>query len=117
MSTDHKLTTDEMLDALGALYTPEYGDWVLTVHHILTEPTCPSASIAPEDWYERNGPEFGGFQAMADTIEGAVAAAVLSAYSVLIQRLPFRPGVPWTNFADDESLKGIIAALDAQVRS
>lgn len=26
-----------------------FGDWILSMHHILTEPVCPTASVYPED--------------------------------------------------------------------
>jgi hypothetical protein len=109
------LTTEELLDSLGALYTEEFGDWVLSVHKILTEPTSTSASIHPEDWDKtRHGEPFGGFQAVGSTVDQAAHNAAALAHAVLIQRLPFEPGVPWTNFGDNAALKKIIAALDEE---
>lgn len=103
------LTRDELLTVLGSLYTREVGDWELTLHHTLTEPTCPGATVKPEN---PHGSTFSGFMAMGDTIEEAIHGALLQAYEVLILRKGFEPGVPWTNRGDDVELQKIIKALD-----
>jgi len=58
-----------------------FSDVVLTVHHILTEPTCPSVKIAFEM------PERAGTDVLAhgcgDTLEEAIANAVAKAKDVL----------------------------------
>lgn len=103
-----ELTTDEMIKALGIIYTPEFGDWDLTTSASLTEPTCPSATIAPE--YE-NDLGF-SFQAYGDTVEEAVAGAVKQAFEALVARQGFRPLVPWTNPGDATGLARVLEAMD-----
>lgn len=103
------MTRDDLLKVLGRLYTPEIGDWELTLHHTLTEPTCPTATVRPE---YTEGCKFGGFVAMGGTIDEAIDGALIQAYETLILRKGFEPGVPWTNFEDEPELERIIAALD-----
>lgn len=103
------MTRDDLLKVLGRLYTPEIGDWELTLHHTLTEPTCPTAIVRPE---YTEGCKFGGFVAMGGTIDEAIDGALIQAYETLILRKGFEPGVPWTNFEDEPELERIIAALD-----
>ncbi|HYC64619.1 MAG TPA: hypothetical protein VEC14_07815 [Reyranellaceae bacterium] len=84
---------DAALDRLGGLYTEETGDWMLEVGHTLTEPTCPSARIAPE------GNNSTRYMAIGDTIREAIltAANMCHAEQVLKKRLPDGAGVPFTN--------------------
>lgn len=103
------LSRKQLLDALGSLYTPQIGDWELTLHHTLTEPTCPGATVKPEN---KHGSSFSGFMSIGNTIDQAIDGALQQAYDVLILRKGFEPGVPWTNRGDDAELAKIIHALD-----
>jgi hypothetical protein len=58
------------LSKLDGLYAKTEEDWVLEVHHMLTEPTCPSARIAREDSNALR------YTVARDTIEEAIEAAV-----------------------------------------
>lgn len=102
------LTRDQLLDALGNLYTSEFGDWELAVYHTLTEPTCPTAIVKPEN----EASAFEGFVCTADTLEEAIDGALRQAYSAMILREGFEPGVPWTNAEDGAELAKLIQALD-----
>lgn len=104
-----KLNREELLSALGSIYCPTIGDWEISLHHTLTEPTCPGATVKPENEY---GSTFSGFVCIADTIDAAIDGALQQAYDVLILRKGFEPGVPWTNRGDDAELARILKALD-----
>lgn len=105
------LSVAEMLDALGDAYTDQYGDWLLEVNHILTEPTCPTAVIHPED--DEAAKELGlYFRSDADTIEDAVANVVALAYATLVKRQPFVSGVPWSNPGENDGAAKFWAAHD-----
>ena len=102
-------STDEMMRALGEIYTPEFGDWALHVRHTLTEPTCPTATIEQE--YDNGLGLY--FRADADTIDQAISAVVAQAYRCLILREVFTPLVPWSNPGDKTGPQRMWAAIDA----
>lgn len=61
----------ELPDWTGKVpYKRENGDLILTVHHILTEPTCPTVSLQWENTGERI------FRADCDTLDEGVNAAL-----------------------------------------
>jgi hypothetical protein len=106
--TDAKLpSVKRMMKALGGLYTDEYGDWLLEVSHILTEPTCPTAIIRAECG-EAPSPIF---RADADTISKAIKGAVTAAYVTLILRQDKPQTVPWSE-QGDSLLTGVFGAID-----
>ena len=76
------------MDALSDLYEKTGKDWILQVSHILTEPTCPTASIYPE-----NEPT-DRYRADRDTIEDAINAAVDMAYRELVLGEKIDPEFP-----------------------
>lgn len=105
------MTRKELLDALGEIYTPKFGDWELVVQHTLTEPTCPSATVRPE--FAMGEHRFSGFTAWADDVDAAIDLALESAYRALIKREPYNlDGQPFSNRGDAEALAAIIAELD-----
>lgn len=65
--------------AFGALYSKTGMDWLLQVHHILTEPVCPCAMIHAEGDDPAN-PKWPAFSEGATTIEEAIRAVVAAAY-------------------------------------
>lgn len=76
------------MDALSDLYEKTGKDWVLQVSHILTEPTCPTASIYPED------DPTDKYRADRDTIEDAINAAVDMVYRELVLGEKIDPEFP-----------------------
>lgn len=103
-------TTEEMLDALGNCWTEEFGELELTVHHTLTEPTCPSAIIATEN---KNGPSW---RTDEDTIPGAISKAVTAAYITIIERNPKPMTFPAPDVDEDQRVAKFLAALDAKIK-
>lgn len=69
------MTFKEQVAPLRGLYKVTGYDWDLTVHHTLTEPTCPSVFIKPfaakDDKHAPAGERFD-----CDTLEEGIAAAV-----------------------------------------
>ncbi len=43
------MKTEDYCDILSELYSATFRDWNLTISVCLTEPTCPTISITPED--------------------------------------------------------------------
>lgn len=85
------LTTKQKMDALGnVLYGETKHDWELTVHHTLTEPTCPVANVQPE------GMQSTRYACFADTVEEAIAASVNAAYREWVEERPGERMVPWS---------------------
>jgi len=67
-------------------------DWVLTVNHDLTEPTCPTATIRPADEDEN----WQRWRADRDTIEDAIETVLAVAHAALFAGSA-DTGVPWSN--------------------
>ena len=78
----------EKLEALSILYEKTGKDWILHVSHILTEPTCPTASIHPE------GEPTDRYRADRDTIEDAINVAIDMAYRELVLGEKIDPEFP-----------------------
>jgi hypothetical protein len=86
------MTKDEKLEKIqDALWRRTQRDWVLAVHHILTEPVCPSATIQCED----DEAKYQYWRADRDTIDEAIDAVIAYAYAGLFERSE-AIGVPWT---------------------
>lgn len=82
------------LQKLGALYEKTGKDWVLEVHHILTESTCPTVCIYPE------GNDSTRYRFDRDTIEEGIAAAANAVYREVILGEKIEPECPFTNPGD-----------------
>lgn len=89
-------TIKEILEPLvkADLYTSTGVDWALRIHHDVTEPTCPTATITPELRHSCR------YRYDADTIEEAVIGTVAMAYQELVQKIPLtRQAFPVTDFS------------------
>lgn len=82
------MTRQEMLDAIGSLYTSEFGDIKLSVSLILTEPVCPTATIVFEESEVEGGDQadYPYFRADEGTIDESIDAVVRLAYEGLVNR-------------------------------
>lgn len=89
----------ELMKKLGSLYERTNVDWQLEVTHCLTEPTCPTARVYPED-----KPNFVRYCADADTIEEAINRTLQLAYDELIGGRVVQPDFPVTQDSDVEYL-------------
>lgn len=72
------MTIKENLERLAELYSKTGEDWILTVSHILTEPTCPQAVIRPE------GSNMLRYAVHANTIEEAIIKSASLVYREVI---------------------------------
>ena len=88
-----KLTRDEKLAVLneGLNWNNEGGDWILEIHHILTEPVCPTANIRQEMKHTTK------YMVHADTLDEAIDQCIDLAYRGEILKEPVRGNTPWTN--------------------
>lgn len=116
-SRDHAPTSDIALEIINEKLSGLYGltgeDWLLTVSHSLTEPSCPTAWVHPE-----SDAGFQYFRSDADTIEGAIASAVDQAHRCLILRQDFTRGFPLAYAPDEEKVRrwlGLAASSAEQV--
>lgn len=110
MKIPERLPSHEvMLEALGELWTPEYGELELEVHQSLTEPVCPTATISFED-----GPKAFYFRTDMDTIDEAIRTVVAAAYITLIERRPKPDTFPVGERDEDKNLAAVLAAIDEQ---
>jgi hypothetical protein len=100
-------TYEEMLEALGEMWTERYGELELKVNCILTEPTCPTAIIKTE---RRQGPMF---RADCDTIEEAIRTVVRAAYITLVERKPKPDTFPFDNLDSEKRVRLFLKTLDA----
>lgn len=87
-----------LMDALCQLWSLTHHDWDLTLHHCLTEPTCPSASVQPE-----GHDEFTLFWCSGDTIDEAIDGALFLAYSYVINGNEVPDMLPFSNPGDDRA--------------
>lgn len=91
----------DKIDQLGDLYLATGEDWVLEVHHVLTEPCCPSACVYPE------GQRTSRYRTDRDSIEESINASVELAYREMVlgedidTEFPLsqykKPTFPWTH--------------------
>ena len=86
------------LKKLDKLYEITGQDWVLEIHHILTEPTCPTVCIRPED------SNMARYRIDCDSIEEGVQRAVDLVYREVILGEKIEPECPFTN-PDDHKPK------------
>jgi|TARA_Y100000310_G_C20650690_1_gene799262 metal-sulfur cluster biosynthetic enzyme len=87
----------EKIEALGELYDKTGDDWTLTVHHTLTEPTCPTAVVCAE------GSNAVRYRVDADTIEEAINRSVDLAHRELILGEEIKSECPFTNPDDHKA--------------
>lgn len=97
-----------MLDALGNCWTKEFGELELSVHHVLTEPVCPTAIVATEN---DRGPSW---RVDDDTISEAVNGAVAAAYATIIERKSKPLTFPAPPHDEDQRVARFLAAIDAR---
>lgn len=88
------MSLKKTLAKLDDLYGATGVDWDLTIHHSLTEPTCPSVAINPE------GMNLNRFRVDADSIEEGIETAVQMVFEQVILGLPGQSSAPWTNSDD-----------------
>lgn len=69
---------EEAMHRLGELYSKTGKDWVITMHHILTEPVCPTVNIHPEDY------PINKYAVHANTVDEAIIASCELAYKDVI---------------------------------
>lgn len=103
--------TDHM-GKLGNLFQETGHDWCLEVHHILTEPTCPSVCISPE------GSNIARYMVHADSIEAGIEIACSRVYREVIKRERVGHSAPITNAHDKiylEWLEARWAGSDAEL--
>lgn len=82
---------ESKLKPLSDLYSKTRQDWVLEVSHILTEPTCPTATIRPE------GSNSLRYSVHRDTVVEAIVAAADIACREMIHGVPIQSESPVTN--------------------
>jgi len=87
---------EDKLKPLSGLYSKGWGDWVIEIHHILTEPTCPTATIRPENSNAAR------YSVHRDTVVEAIAAAADLVYREQVLGQPITPESPITNPDDRE---------------
>ena len=75
----------------SALWDRTKEDWVLTLDHCLTEPTCPTATIRCEN--REAGWSY--WRADRDTIEEAIEAVIELSHAGLFRKFEGL-GVPWS---------------------
>jgi hypothetical protein len=86
------VSDNEKMDRVGnELWQRTKTDWVLTLSHDLTEPTCPTAVIRPADRAEK----LQYWRADADTIDEAISRVVDLAHAALFDGAP-GTGTPWS---------------------
>lgn len=72
------MSIKDTLKKLDELYTLTKEDWVLEIHQIITEPTCPIVIIRPE------GSDTMRFSVHRDSIEEGIEAAVDLVYREIV---------------------------------
>jgi len=82
------------IDRLSDLYRLTGDDWVLIVHHVLTEPTCPTVIIRREDSNALR------YRFDRDTIEEGIQAATEAVYREVVLGQTIEPETPITNSDD-----------------
>lgn len=97
--TDLKAT----MSKLDKLFSKTRMDWTLSVHHCLTEPTCPTVVIEPEDMHTAR------YRIDADSIEQGIAEAVERVYREVMLGQIIEPLAPFTN-PNDKCLESLLAA-------
>lgn len=87
----------DVMAKLDDLYERTGLDWVLTVHHVLTEPTCPTVAINPE------GLQCARYRIDCDSIEQGIAEAVERVHREVVLGQVIEPLAPFTS-PDDAKL-------------
>lgn len=87
-----------LLKPLSKLYTETGEDWIIEIHHILTEPTCPTVTIRPERW------PIARYRFDCDSIEEGVALATQRVTDEILNRQFTKHEAPYT-----ESIDGLFA--------
>jgi len=90
------MSIKHILKDLEDLYLITGEDWVLTVHHILTEPLCPTVTIKPEGW------NMVRYRIDHNTIEEGVRQAANRVRAEVINRKIVGHAAPFTN-PDDKA--------------
>lgn len=76
----------------GELWRRSQRDWILSVDHSLTEPTCPTAMISCED----KDAKLPYWRSDQDTIEAAISTVISIAHRELFDGGERDTGAPWT---------------------
>lgn len=100
MSIDLKAICD---DVAGGLWEATKHDWELSIHHCLTEPTCPTAVVRPEGW------SINRYRVDCDTIEESLQKTIDLVKREVIDRLVVGSYCPFTNPDDDVYAKWLYA--------
>ena len=85
----------DQLAKLDGLYSLTDREWVLEIHHCLTEPTCPTVVIRPEDL------QIARYRVDTSSIEDGISRAVELVYREVVLGQEVGHGAPFTN-ADDK---------------
>lgn len=96
----------EAMDKLADLFYATGMDWSLTVHHSLTEPTCPTVII------QADGLDTTRYRMDCDTIEDGVKQAADRVYREVFLHEIIKPTAPFTNPNDQV----LVSLLDAWSR-
>jgi hypothetical protein len=94
---------DRILKPLEILFSETGVNWVLELHHILTEPTCPTAIITPERW------EISRYRFDCDNIEESLRTCVALVVKEVIKREVVGHGPPYTTPDDAAYEKWLLA--------
>ena len=84
----------EITDGLDDLYSITGDDWVLSLSHSLTEPTCPTAVIRPEGW------NIARYRVDCSSIEESLQQVVALVRAEIIDRRVVGSSAPYTNSDD-----------------
>jgi len=87
---------EDKLKLLSGLYAKGWGDWIIEIHHILTEPTCPTVTIRPENSNAAR------YSVHRDTVVEAILAAADLVYREQVLGEAITPESPITNPDDRE---------------
>lgn len=93
-----RMSLDKILEPLGNLYVTTGEDWYFRLSHCLTEPTCPTAVIAPERW------QIARYRVDCDSIEDSAQKVVNLVIAEVVDRNVTGSSCPYTN-PDDEAFE------------
>lgn len=88
------MTIRDEIEVLNKLYSETGDDWVLSIRHMLTEPTCPTIVIRPESAY------ISRYRVDADSIEEGIKRCVALVKREVIDRHIIGSAAPYTESHD-----------------